>query len=57
MRLLGSLLPVVAAAQGGGLFSTLAKSWEDGGFGMYPIAACGIFTIAIAIDRFMVLFG
>lgn len=58
MGLLGSLLPVVAAASdGGGFFSTLAKSWEDGGFGMYPIAACGIFVIAIAVDRFLVLFG
>lgn len=59
MGLLGSLLPVVAAAthEGGGFFSGLAQSWEDGGFGMYPIAACGIFVIAIALDRFMVLFG
>jgi len=57
MGLLGSLLPVLAASDGGSFFGTLAKSWEDGGFGMYPIAASGIFVIAIAVDRFMVLFG
>lgn len=58
MGLLGSLLPVLAAADAGdGFFGTMARRWEEGGFGMYPIAACGVFVIAIAVDRFMVLFG
>lgn len=56
MGLLQCLVPVVAAAEGG-IFSTLARRWEEGGFGMYPIAVCGVFVIAIAVDRFMVLFG
>jgi biopolymer transport protein ExbB len=51
-----SLVPLVAAAEGG-IFGTLARRWEEGGFGMYPIAACGVFVVAIAVDRFMVLFG
>lgn len=57
MGLLQSLVPVLAAAEGGGFFTTMARRWEEGGFGMYPIAACGVFVIAIAVDRFMVLFG
>lgn len=57
MGSLGSLWPVLAAADGDGFFNTLAQSWEDGGFGMYPIAACGIFVVAIAVDRFIMLFG
>jgi biopolymer transport protein ExbB/TolQ len=56
MGLLQSLVPVIAASEGG-LFTTLARRWEEGGFGMYPIAACGVFVVAIAVDRFMVLFG
>jgi biopolymer transport protein ExbB len=50
------LVPVVAAAEGG-FFGSLARRWEEGGFGMYPIAICGVFVVAIAVDRFMVLFG
>lgn len=57
MGLLGSLLPVLAASEAGGVLGTVAKAWEDGGFGMYPIAGTGIFVVAIAVDRFMVLFG
>lgn len=58
MGLLGSLVPVMAAAtEGGGFFGTIAQRWEEGGFGMYPIAACGIFVIAIAVDRFIMLFS
>src|SRR5690606_39403062 len=37
--------------------STLAQRWQEGGFGMYPIAVTGIFVIAIAVDRFIMLFG
>lgn len=54
---LGSLMPVLAATEGGGFFNTIAQRWEEGGFGMYPIAVTGIFVIAIAIDRFIMLFG
>lgn len=55
-----SLLPVVAAEAAGGdasFFGSMVARWKDGGFGMYPIAACGVLVIAIAVDRFLVLFS
>lgn len=39
-----------------GMFGSLAKRFEGGGWGMYPIAVCLIFFIAITIDRFIALF-
>src|SRR5437762_948111 len=37
-------------------FETLAQHWRGGGFGMYPIAICLVFAIAVIIDRIQVLF-
>ncbi|MBI5542927.1 MAG: MotA/TolQ/ExbB proton channel family protein, partial [Deltaproteobacteria bacterium] len=39
-----------------GFFGSLAKRFEGGGWGMYPITVCLIFFIAITIDRFYALF-
>lgn len=39
-----------------GMFGSLAKRFEGGGWGMYPITVCLIFFIAITIDRFIALF-
>ncbi len=39
-----------------GFFGALAKRFEGGGWGMYPIAVCAIFGLAIGIDRFLTLF-
>lgn len=39
-----------------GLFGTLAKRFNDGGWGMYPISICCIFFLAIVIDRSYTLF-
>jgi len=38
-------------------FQTVAHKFEEGGWGMYPIALCAVFVIAIVIDRLMALFG
>lgn len=52
---------VLLASEGGGeegsLFGNLAKRYEQGGWGMYPITVCGIFLIAIVIDRVAMLYG
>src|SRR5260370_3278244 len=37
-------------------FETIAHRWKGGGFGMYPIALCLVFAIAVIIDRVQVLF-
>ena len=39
------------------LFAGVAKAFEQGGWGMYPIAAALIFAIAIMIDRAYVLYS
>jgi len=39
-----------------GLFGSLAKKFEGGGWGMYPITVCLIFFVAITIDRGYALF-
>ena len=39
-----------------GFFGSLAKKFEGGGWGMYPITVCLIFFIAITVDRFYALF-
>jgi biopolymer transport protein ExbB/TolQ len=39
-----------------GLFGNLAKRFEGGGWGMYPITICFIFFVALIIDRFYALF-
>jgi biopolymer transport protein ExbB/TolQ len=37
-------------------FETLAQHWKGGGPGMYPIAICLVFAVAVIIDRIQVLF-
>src|SRR6218665_3043532 len=39
------------------LFEEIAKRWEAGQWGMYPIAVCLVFALAITIERAIVLFG
>jgi biopolymer transport protein ExbB/TolQ len=38
------------------IFETIANHWKGGGFGMYPIAICLVFAVAVIIDRIGVLF-
>ena len=38
------------------MFETIAHAWIRGGWGMYPIAVCSIFIVAIAIERIRYLF-
>jgi len=40
----------------GQFFEQLRVHWEGGGKGMYPIAVCLVFAVAIMIDRVQVLF-
>jgi biopolymer transport protein ExbB/TolQ len=55
------LLTILAteAAEGGesqGLFARIAESWNEGGWGMYPIAFFFVIGIAITVERIIVLF-
>ena len=59
--ILGSLskFAVLASAEGGGgggIISELAKRWEAGKWGMYPIALCAIIALAIIGERVYTLF-
>lgn len=38
------------------MFDTIAHAWKEGGWGMYPIAVCSIFILAIAIERIQYLY-
>ena len=40
-----------------GVIGTIAKRFNDGGVGMYPITVCAIFFLAIVIDRSYTLFS
>jgi len=40
----------------GELFGSLAKSYHDGGVGMHFILVCLVFTLAVLIDRIIVLY-
>ncbi|HEY2027647.1 MAG TPA: MotA/TolQ/ExbB proton channel family protein, partial [Myxococcales bacterium] len=40
----------------GSIFELIAHHWKGGGFGMYPIALCLVFAVAVVIDRIQVLF-
>ena len=40
----------------GDMFGSLAKAFEQGGWGMYPISAALIFALAIIIDRVWTLY-
>jgi biopolymer transport protein ExbB/TolQ len=44
------------SGEGGGLFSNIAKAWNEGGWGMYPIAIFLVIGFAISIERGIVLF-
>ncbi len=51
----------LAAAEAGGseelgVFGTLAKRYESGGWGMYPITIALVFFIAILVDRIITLY-
>lgn len=58
-----SLLPFLAAAEVGvagaeeGFFAMLARRFHEGGWGMWPILFTLVIVFAVAIDRFVVLFG
>lgn len=58
---LGFLTQLSLLANAGGpdrsFFDELARRWEAGQAGMYPIALCMVIAIAIIIERSMVLFG
>lgn len=40
-----------------GLFHSIAEAFHEGGWGMYPILVCLIFTIAIVVDRLRALYA
>lgn len=35
---------------------SIAHAWQEGGWGMYPIAVCSVFIFAVAIERIQYLF-
>jgi hypothetical protein len=39
-----------------GFFASLAKAFQDGGIGMYPIAFMSVFAIAVLADRIIALY-
>jgi biopolymer transport protein ExbB len=53
-----TFLAAEATGHGGdrGLMEELARRWEAGDWGMYPIAICGIIATAIVVERVFVLF-
>ena len=53
---LGVLAAEAAASEDLGFFGAIAKRFEAGGWGMYPITVCLIFFIAILADRVTTLF-
>ena len=57
---LGFLTNLTVFANAGGpersLFEEIAKRWEAGQWGMYPIAFCLIIALAIIVERTLVLF-
>ncbi|MFY0528086.1 MotA/TolQ/ExbB proton channel family protein [Archangium gephyra] len=53
-------LTILASADSGAqrtFFQEVAMRWEAGQWGMYPIAVCLVFALAIMIERGIVLFG
>jgi biopolymer transport protein ExbB/TolQ len=56
-----SNLTILANAGGHGaqrtFFEEVAMRWEAGQWGMYPIAVCLVFSLAIMIERGILLFG
>lgn len=47
---------VAEHSSGGGFFSELARRWEAGRWGMYPIAICFVIMLSLVIERVIVLF-
>jgi biopolymer transport protein ExbB len=41
----------------GEIFHKLAEAYKEGGWGMYPITVCLIFTLAIVTDRLLALYS
>lgn len=58
---LGYLTNLTVLANAGGpqrgFFEELAMRWEAGQWGMYPIAVCLVISLAIMVERGIVLFG
>lgn len=53
---------IILANEGGGegehgFFGGIAASWNEGGWGMYPIALAFVVGLAIAVERSIVLFA
>lgn len=38
------------------MFEKIAHAWQEGGWGMYPIAVCSVFILAIAVERIQYLY-
>src|SRR5215210_3085042 len=38
------------------MFESIATFWSEGGPGMYPIAICSVFILAIAVERIYFLY-
>jgi len=57
---LGFLTNLTVLANTGGaertLFEEIARRWEAGQWGMYPIATCAVIALAIIVERVIVLF-
>lgn len=53
-----TILANEAAGEGEhGFFGGIAASWNEGGWGMYPIALCFVVGLAITVERMIVLFA
>jgi biopolymer transport protein ExbB/TolQ len=53
-----TILANEAAGEGEhGFFGGIAASWNEGGWGMYPIALCFVIGLAITVERMIVLFA
>lgn len=58
---LGFVTNLIVLASAGGsdrtFFQEVARRWEAGQWGMYPIAVCLVIALSIIIERSIVLFG
>ncbi|MFZ5443601.1 MAG: MotA/TolQ/ExbB proton channel family protein, partial [Myxococcota bacterium] len=57
LGLLNILANEAAGGEGGGFFSEVAASWNEGGWPMYPIALTFVTGLAITVERAIVLFA
>lgn len=53
---LGVLAAVESVAEDVSLIQTIAKRYEAGGWGMWPITVCLVFMVTILIDRITILY-